>query len=59
MLFIQTEHTCIIYVQFIKGSKRKREIVQDRFRAFRLRKHFKHLKCDFSFSENVSNRRIR
>ena len=45
MLYFQTEHTFIIYVQYIKGSKRKtshpfREIVQERFSTFRYRQHF-------------------
>ena len=39
-----TEHTLSIYVQYIKGSKRKtsslREIVRERFSIFCFRQHF-------------------
>ena len=45
MLYFLTEHTLIIYVQYIKGSKRKnlisfREIVRERFSTFLFRQHF-------------------
>ena len=45
MLYFLTEHTLIIYVQYIKGSERKnfiyvREIVRKRFSTFRFRQHF-------------------
>ena len=40
-----SKHTLIIYVQYIKGSKRKnfisfRETVRERFSTFRFRQHF-------------------
>ena len=63
MLYFLTEHTLIIYVQYIKGSKRKT--------SYRLEKlfekdlvHFvsdnilKRLKFDFSSSETVSNQKM-
>ena len=45
MLHFLTEQTLIIYVQYIKGSKRKnfisfREIVRKRYNTFRFRQHF-------------------
>ena len=64
MLYFLTEHTLIIYVQYIKGSKRKkiisfREIVREKFSTFRFRQHFKCLKFDHSSSETVSNQKIK
>ena len=64
MLYFLTEHTLIIYVQYIKGSKRKT--------SYRLQKlfekdlvHFvsdsilKRLEFDYSSSETVSNQKIK
>ena len=64
MLYFLREHTLIIYVQYIKCSKRKifisfREIVRERFSTFRFRQHFKRLKFDYSSSETVSNQKIK
>ena len=45
MLYFLTKHTLIIYVQYIKGSKRKNflsfiEIVGEKFSTFGFRRHF-------------------
>ena len=45
MFFFLIEHTLIIYVQYIKGSKRKnfisfRAIVLEKVSTFRFRQHF-------------------
>ena len=45
MVYFLTEDTLIIYVQYIKGSKRKnflsfRDIVRERFSIFHFRQHF-------------------
>ena len=36
-----------------------REIVRERFSTFRFRQHFKRLKFDYSYSETVSNQKIK
>ena len=64
MLYFQTEHTLIIYVQYIKGSKRKTshllEILFEKDVVhFVSDSIFKRLKFDYSFSETVSNQKIK
>ena len=59
ILYFLTEHTLIIYVQYIKGSKRKhiisfREIFRERFSIFRFSQHFKRLNFEYPSSEAVS-----
>ena len=49
--YFLTEHTLIIYVQYIKKFQEIhfiyfREIVRERFSTFRFRQHFKRLKLD-------------
>ena len=60
MLCFLTEHTLIIYVQYIKGSKRKSAYLEEKLFeedlvhlvSFGI---FKRLKFDYSSSETVSN----
>ena len=64
MLYFLTEHTVSIYVQFIKGSKRKTSYLLEKlFKKdlvhFVSDSIFKRLKFDYSSSETVSNRKIK
>ena len=64
MLYFLTEHTLIIYVQYIKDSKRKTSyILETLFEKdlvlFASDIIFKCLKFDYSSSETVSNQKIR
>ena len=63
MLFYLTEHTLIIYVQYIKGSERKtsyllEELFEKDLVHFVSDSIFKRLKFDYSSSETVSNQKI-
>ena len=57
------KYTLIIYVQYTKGYKKNvisfREIVQERFSAFRISQHFKRLNFDHLSSETVSKQKIK
>ena len=64
MLFVLTEHTLIIYVQYIKGSKRKASYLLEKLFEkdliyFVSDSNFKRLKFDYSSSETVSNQKIK
>ena len=64
MLYFLTEHILIIYVQFIKGSKRKTscllEILFEKdFVHFVSDSIFKRLKFDNSSLETVSNQKVK
>ena len=64
MLYFLTEHTLIMYVQHIKGSKRKTSyLLEKSFEEdlvyFVLDSIFKRLKFDCSSSETVSNQKIK
>ena len=64
MLYFLTEHTLIIYVQFIKVSKRKTSyLLEKRFEKdlvhFVSDNIFKRLEFDHSSSETVSNQKIK
>ena len=64
MLYFLTEHTLIIYVQHIKGSKRKIScILEKSFEKdivhFVSDSIFKRLKFDYSSSETVSNQKLK
>ena len=64
MLYFLTEHTLIIYVQYIKGSKRKTSYLLEKlfekdFVHFVSDSIFKRLKCVYSSSETVSNQKIK
>ena len=64
MLFFLTEHTLIIYVQYIKGSKRKTLYLLEKLFGkdlvhFVSDSIFKRLKFDYSSSETVSNQKIK
>ena len=64
MLYFLTEHTLIIYVQYIKGSKRKTSYLLEKLFEkdlvhFVLDSIFKCLKFDYSSSETVSNQKIK
>ena len=63
MLYFLTEHTLIIYVQYIKGSKRKTSYCLEKLFMnlvyFVLDSIFKRLKFDYSSSETVSNQKIK
>ena len=59
-----TEHTLIIYVQYIKGSKRKTSYLLEKlfekdFVHFVSDSIFKRLNFDYSSSETVSNQKIK
>ena len=60
MLYFLTEHILIIYVQYIKGSKRKTSYILEKFFekglivSFVSDSIFKRLKYDYSSSETVS-----
>ena len=63
MLYFLTEHTLIIYVQYIKGSKRKTSYLLEKLFEkdlvhFVLDRIFKRLNFDFSSSETISNQKI-
>ena len=63
MLYFLTEYTLIIYVQYIKGSKRKTSYLLEKLFEkdlvhFVLDSIFRSLKFDYSFSETVSNQKI-
>ena len=64
MLYFLTEHTLIIYVQYIKGSKRKTSYLLEKLPEndsvhFVSDSIFKHLKFDYSSSETLSNQKIK
>ena len=61
MLYFLTEHTLIIYVQYIKGSKRKTLYLLEKLveKDFVSDSIFKRLKFDYSSSETVSNQKIK
>ena len=64
MLYFLTEHTLIIYVQYIKGSKRKTSYLLEKMFEkdlvhFVSDSIFKRLKFDYSSSETVSNQKIK
>ena len=61
MFYFLTEHTLIIYVQYIKGSKRKTSYILEKLfekDLVHLDSIFKRLKFDCSSSETVSNQKI-
>ena len=63
MLYFLTEHTLIIYVQYIKGSKRKTSYLLEKLFdkdliCFVSNSIFKRLKFDNSSSETVSNQKV-
>ena len=64
MFYFLTEHTLIIYVQYIKGSKRKTSYILEKLFEkdlvhFVSDSIFKRLKFDCSSSETVSNQKIK
>ena len=64
MLYFLTEHTLIIYVQYIKGSKTKTSYLLEKLFEkdlvhFVSDSIFKRLKLDYSSSETVSNQKIK
>ena len=64
MLYFLTEHTLTIYVQYIKGSKRKTSYLLEKWFEkdlvhFVSDSIFKRLKFDYSSSETVSNQKIK
>ena len=64
MLYFLTEHTLIIYVQCIKGSKRKSSYLLEKLFEkdlvhFVSDSSFKRLKFDYSSSKTVSNQKIK
>ena len=64
MLYFLTEHTLIIYVKYIKGSKRKTSYLLEKlfekdFVHFVSNNIFKRLKFDYPPSETVSNQKIK
>ena len=64
MLYFLTEHTLIIYVQYIKGPKRKtlfllEKLFEKDLVLFVSGSIFKRLKFDCSSSETVSNQNIK
>ena len=64
MVYFLTEHTLIIYVHYIKGSKRKtscllEKLFEKALAHFSSDSIFKRLKFDFSSSETVSNQKIK
>ena len=64
MFYFLTEHTLIIYVQYIKGSKRKTSYLLEKLFAkdivhFVSDSIFKRLNFDYSSSESVSNQKIK
>ena len=64
MLYFLTEHTLVIYVQYIKGSKRKTSYLLEKLFEkdlvhFVSDSIFKRLNFDYSSSETVSNQKIK
>ena len=64
MLYFLVEHTLIMYVQFIIGSKRKSSPLKEKsfkndFEYFISDSNFKRLNFDYSYSETVSIQRIK
>ena len=64
MLYFLTQYTLITYVQYIKGSKGKTFILLEKLFEkdlvyFVSDSIFKRLKFDYSFSETVSNQKIK
>ena len=64
MLYFLTEHTLIIYVQYIKGSKRKasyplEKMFEKDLVHFVSDSIFKRLKFDYSSSETVPYQKIK
>ena len=64
MLYFLTEHNLIIYVQYIKGSKKKssyllEELFEKDLVHFVSDSIFKRLKFDYSSSETVSYQKIK
>ena len=64
MLYFLTEHTLIIYVQYLKNSKRKTSYLLEKLVGIDLVHFvsdniFKRLKFDYSSSETVSNQKIK
>ena len=64
MLYFLTEHTFLIYVQYIKGCKRKisyllEKLFEKDLVHFVSDSIFKRLKFDYSSSETVSNQKIK
>ena len=64
MLYFLTQHTLIIYVQYIKGSTRKtsnllEKLIEKDLVHFVSNCIFKRLKFDYSSSETVSNQKIK
>ena len=64
MLYFLTEHTLIIYEQYIKGSKRKTSYLLEKLFEkdlvhFVSDSIFKRLNFDYSSSETVSNQKIK
>ena len=64
MLYFLAEHTLIIYVQFIIGSKRKTSPLSEKsfendFKHFVSDSNFKRLNFDYSSSETVLIQRIK
>ena len=64
MLYFLSEHTLIIYVKYIKGSKRKTSYLSEKLFEkdlvhFVSDSNFKRLNFDYSYSETVSNQKIK
>ena len=64
VLYFLTDYTLIIYVQYIKGSKRNTSYLLEKLFGkdlvcFALDNIFKRLKFDYSSSETVSNQKIK
>ena len=64
MLYFLTEHTLIIYVQYIKGSKRKTSYLLEKLFEkdlvhFASDSIFKRLNFDYFSSETVSSQKIK
>ena len=60
MLYFLTEHNSIIYVQYIKGSKRKMSYLLEKDLVhFVSDSIFKRLNFDYLSSETVSNQKIK
>ena len=64
MFYLLTEHTLIIYVQYIKKFKRKTSYILEKLFEkdlvhFVLERIFKRLKFDCSSSDTVSNQKIK
>ena len=64
MLYFLTEYTFVVYVQYIKGFKRKtsyllEKLIEKDLVHFVSDSIFKRLKFDFLSSETVSNQKIK